>query len=137
MIHLKEARELESENGPFDLIWEAIRDWDFDQKLFSLTSVRDIRSNVRISNLKDFVNQRKSLPIRGALYNIACVDDVLNSIVSEEPLLHLVGDILEKFIQAHLSSSQGQQQLIEVMTNMALKCPPGRCKTVAQNLLWA
>ncbi|CAL5003690.1 unnamed protein product [Urochloa decumbens] len=124
MIHLKETHDLNSGSEPLDLIWEAIRDWDLDQKLFSLISVGDIRSNERVSKLKDFLNQRKCLPIGGALYNIACVDDVLNNIVSEDqPLLHLVGDILEKFIQAHMSSSPGQQQLIEVMTNMTLKCP--------------
>ncbi|CAL5008057.1 unnamed protein product [Urochloa decumbens] len=124
MIHLKEARVLDSESGPFNLIWKAIRDWGLDQKLLSLTSVGDIRSNEQFSKLKDFLNQRKCLPIGGVLYNIVCVDDVLNSIVSEEqPLLHLVGDILEKFIQAHMSSSLSQHQLIEVMTNMSLRCP--------------
>ena len=89
-----------------------------------MTSVGDIRSNERFSKLKDFLNQRRCLPIGVKLYNIACVDDVLNSIVSEEqPLLHVVSDILEKFIQAHMSSSLSQQQLIEVMKSMTLKCP--------------
>jgi hypothetical protein len=124
MIHLKEAPVLDSESGPFNLIWEAIRDWNLDQKLLSLTSVGDITRNDRFSKLKDFLNQRKCLPIGVKLYNIACVDDVLSSIVSEEqPLLHVVGDILEKFIQAHMSSSLIQQQLIEVLTSMTLKCP--------------
>jgi len=124
MIHFKEAPVLDSESGPFDLISEAIRDWNLDQKLLSLTSVGDIRSNERFSKLKDFLNQRRCLPIGVKLYNIACVDDVLNSIVSEEqPLLHVVSDILEKFIQAHMSSSPSQLQLMEVMTSMTLKCP--------------
>ncbi|RLM60460.1 hypothetical protein C2845_PM14G04250 [Panicum miliaceum] len=84
MIHLKEAPVLDSESGPFNLIWEAIRDWNLDQA-FEL--------------------------------DICCI------VSEEQPLLHVVGDILEKFIQAHMSSSLIQQQLIEVMTSMTLKCP--------------
>jgi len=45
---------------------------------------------VRTSELNDFLIQRKCLPIGGELYNTACPDDVLNSIVSkEQPMLNL------------------------------------------------
>jgi hypothetical protein len=68
--------------------------------------------------------QRKCLPIGGELYNTACLDDVLNSsIVSKgQPMLNLAGDILERFIQAHMSSPTAKQQPIEFVTNMKLKC---------------
>lgn len=124
MIQFSEVTVLDSENGPFNIIWEAIRDWNLDQKLFSLTSVSEIRNDELTSKLKDFLGQRKCLPIGGELYNIACVDDVLNSIASKgQPMLHLVADILERFIQAHMSTALTQELLIEVVTHMGLKCP--------------
>ncbi|TKW08653.1 hypothetical protein SEVIR_6G038033v4 [Setaria viridis] len=124
MIQFSEVTVLDSESGPFNIIWEAIRDWNLDQKLFSLTCVSEIRNDERTSKLKDFLGQRKCLPIGGELYNIACVDDVLNSIVSkEQPMLHLVADILERFIQAQMSTALTQELLIEVVTHMGLKCP--------------
>jgi len=87
-----------------------------------LTSVGEIRDDVRTSELKDFLIQKKCLPIGGELFNMACLDDVLNSIVSKgQPMLNLAGDILERFIQAHMSSSLAKQQLI-VVANMKLKC---------------
>ncbi|RLM61240.1 hypothetical protein C2845_PM14G04240 [Panicum miliaceum] len=103
---------------------QTIRDWNLDQKLLSLTSDSEIRDDVRTSKLKDFLIQRKCLPIGGELYNTACLDDVLNSsIVSKgQPMLNLAGDILERFIQAHMSLPMAKQQLIEVVTNMKLKC---------------
>jgi hypothetical protein len=124
MIHFSEDTLLDSECGPFNIIWEAIKDWNLDQKLFSLTAVSEIRNDERTSKLKDFLSQRKCLPIGGELYNIACVDDVLNSIVSKgQPMLHLVADILERFIQAHMSTALTQELLIEVVTHMGFKCP--------------
>ncbi|XP_022683336.1 zinc finger BED domain-containing protein RICESLEEPER 1-like [Setaria italica] len=103
---------------------EALRDWNLDQKHFSLTSVNAIRRDEGTSKLMDLLIQRKCLPIRGELYNVACVDDVLNSIVSKgQPVLHHVGDILEKFIQVQMSSSLTRQQLLEVVTHIGLKCP--------------
>ncbi|XP_062191580.1 zinc finger BED domain-containing protein RICESLEEPER 2-like isoform X2 [Phragmites australis] len=124
MIHFKEACALDSDSGPFNVIQEAIRDWNLDQKHFSLTSVSEIRNDESTSKLMDLLIQRKCLPVRGELYNIACVDDVLNSIISKgQPVLHLVGDILERFIKEHMSSSLTRQQLLEVVTHMGLKCP--------------
>jgi len=124
MIHFKEACVLDSDSGPFKVIQEAIRDWNLDQKHFSLTSVSAIRGDVGTSKLIELLIQRKCLPIRGELYNVACGDDVLNSIVSKgQPVLHHVGKILEKFIQAHMSSSLTRQQLLEVVAHMGLKCP--------------
>jgi len=106
IIRFKEARALDSESGPFNVIWEAIRDWNLDRKLFSLTCVSEIRNDERTSNLKDFHMQRKCFPIGGELCNTACLDGVLNIIVSKgQPVLNLAGDILERFIQAHMSSS--------------------------------
>ncbi|RLN04129.1 zinc finger BED domain-containing protein RICESLEEPER 1-like [Panicum miliaceum] len=122
MIHFNEDCALDSESGPFNVMWEAIRDWNLDQKLLSLTSVGEIRDDVRTSELKDFLIQRKCLPVGGELYNAACLDDVLNGVVSKgQPMLNLAGDILERFIQAHMSSPLAKKQLIEV-TNMKLKC---------------
>jgi hypothetical protein len=124
MIHYKEACVLESEIGAYNVIWEAIRDWNLDRKLFCLTSVREIRNDDSMSKLKDMLIERNSLPIRGQLYNIACVDDVLNSIVSKgQQMLYLVVDLLERFIQACASSSLTRQQLLEVVTHVGLKCP--------------
>ncbi|KAL6843092.1 hypothetical protein ACP4OV_026805 [Aristida adscensionis] len=120
MIHFKISSELDSESGPFSVIWEAISDWNLDQKLFSLTSVSEIRN----AQLKPFLIRRKCLPIGGELYNIACLDDVLNGIVSKgQPMLHLVGDILERSIKALMSSSLTQKQLLDVVTKVELKCP--------------
>ncbi|XP_034599480.1 zinc finger BED domain-containing protein RICESLEEPER 1-like [Setaria viridis] len=124
MIHFKEACVLDSDSGPFNVIQEALRDWNLDQKHFSLTSVNAIRRDEGTSKLMDLLIQRKCLPIRGELYNVACADDVLNSIVSKgQPVLHHVGDILEKFIQVQMSSSLTRQQLLEVVTHIGLKCP--------------
>ena len=123
MIHFKGDCALDSENGPFNAMYEAIRDWNLDQKLLSLTSVGEIRDDVRTSELKDFLIQKKCLPIGGELFNMACLDDMLNSIVSKgQPMLNLAGDILDRFIQAHMSSPLAKQQLIKVITNMKLKC---------------
>lgn len=124
MIQFKEACVLDSDIGPFNVIQEAIRDWNLDQKHFSLTSGSEIRNDEGTSKLMDLLIQRKCLPIRGELYNIACVNDVLNSIVSKgQPVLYHVGNLLEKFIQAHMSSSLTRQQLLEVVSHMGLKCP--------------
>ncbi|XP_062196063.1 zinc finger BED domain-containing protein RICESLEEPER 2-like [Phragmites australis] len=124
MIRSKEACVLDSESGPFNVICEAIRDWNLDQKHFSLTSVSEIRNDERTSKLIDLLIQKKSLPIGGELYNIVCVDDVLNSIVSKgQPMLHLVADILDRFIQAHMSTPLTRQQFLEVVAHMGLKCP--------------
>ncbi|CAL5008076.1 unnamed protein product [Urochloa decumbens] len=129
MIHFSEVSVLDSESGPFNIIWEAIRDWNLDQKLFSLTSVGEIRNDKGTSKLKDFLIQRKCLPIGGELYNIACMEDVLNSIVSKgQPILHLIADILERFIQAHMSTALTQELLTEVVTHMGLKCPQENAK---------
>jgi hypothetical protein len=124
MIHFKEACVLDSDSGPFNVIQEALRDWNLDQKHFSLTSVSAIRSDEGTSKLMDLLIQRNCLPIRGELYNVACVDDVLNSIISKgQPVLHHVGDILEKFLLVQMSSSLSRQQLLGVVTHIGLKCP--------------
>ncbi|XP_073352916.1 zinc finger BED domain-containing protein RICESLEEPER 2 isoform X1 [Aegilops tauschii subsp. strangulata] len=124
MIHCKEACVLESEVGAYNVIWEAIREWNLDRKLFCLTSVSEIRNSGSISKLKDMLIQRNCLPIRGELYNIACVDDMLDSVLSKgQPLLYRVGDLLERFIQACASSSLTQQQLLEVANDVGMKCP--------------
>uniref|UniRef100_A0A0A9GFL3 HAT C-terminal dimerisation domain-containing protein n=1 Tax=Arundo donax TaxID=35708 RepID=A0A0A9GFL3_ARUDO len=124
MIRFKEACVLDSDSGPFNVIQEAIRDWNLDQKHFSLTSISEIRNDKSTSKLMDLFIQRKCLPVRGELYNIVCVDDVLNTIVSKgEPMLHVVGGILEKFVQQQMSSSLTRQQLLEVVSHMGLKCP--------------
>ena len=50
----------------------------------------EIRNDERTSNLKDFLIQRKCFPIGGELCNTACLDGVLNSIVSKgQPMLNL------------------------------------------------
>ncbi|XP_015651013.1 zinc finger BED domain-containing protein RICESLEEPER 2-like isoform X1 [Oryza sativa Japonica Group] len=124
MILYKEACVLDSESGPYNVIAEAISDWNLDNKLFSLISVSEIRNHEGTTKLKDMLIQKNSLPIRGELYNIACVDDVLNNIVSKgQSMLHLVDNILERFMLAHAYSSLTQQQLFEAVTNMGLKCP--------------
>ncbi|KAF0897727.1 hypothetical protein E2562_000440, partial [Oryza meyeriana var. granulata] len=124
MILYKEACILESASGPYNAIGEAIRDWNLDNKLFSLISVSEIRNHGGTMKLKDMLIQRNSLPIRGELYNIACVDDVLNNIVSKvQSMLHLIDNVLERFMLAHGASSLTQQQLFEAVTNMGLKCP--------------
>ncbi|CAO2168232.1 unnamed protein product [Urochloa humidicola] len=127
MIRFSEVSVLDYESGPFNIIWEAIRDWNLDQKLFSLTSVGEIRNDECTSKLiKDFLFQRTYLRNEGELYNIACMDDVLNGIVLKlQPMLHLVVDILERFIQAHMST---QGLLIEVVAHMGLKYPQENAK---------
>ncbi|GJN39516.1 hypothetical protein PR202_gb28640 [Eleusine coracana subsp. coracana] len=90
MVHYKDTCLLDAESGAYNVIWEAVRDWNLDQKHFSLTSVSEVRNEGSIPKLMDSLNQQKCLPIRGGLYNIACVDDVLNNIVSKgQPVLHL------------------------------------------------
>jgi len=96
MIHLKEAPVLDSESGPFNLISEAIRDWILDQKLLSLTSVGDIRSKERFSKLKDFLNQRKCLPVGVKLYNIACKDNIPEEVA--RALKTICNTCMEKYI---------------------------------------
>jgi hypothetical protein len=124
MIHYKETCLPDSESGPFNVIWEAIRDWNLDQKHFTLTSVSEVRIEGCISKLMSLLTQQKCLPIRGELYNIACVNDVLNDTVSKgQPVLHLVGNILERFIQAHMSSSLTRQRLLDVIAHIGFKCP--------------
>lgn len=125
MIHYKEACVPESECGAYNVIWDAIRDWNLDQKLLSLTSVGEVRNDVSSSKLKETLVEKKFLPIRGKLYNVACVDDVLNTIVSkvQQNIIHLVGDMVTQFVVAHTSSSLNQQQLMEVISQMSVKCP--------------
>ncbi|AQK50378.1 Zinc finger BED domain-containing protein DAYSLEEPER [Zea mays] len=124
MIQFKEACVLDSDIGPFNVIQEALRDWNLDQKHFSLTSGSEIRNDEGTSKLMDLLIQRKCLPIRGELYNIDCVNDVLNNIVSKgQQVLCHVGNILETFIRAHMSSSLTRQQLLEAVAHMGLKCP--------------
>uniref|UniRef100_A0A0E0LRX9 BED-type domain-containing protein n=1 Tax=Oryza punctata TaxID=4537 RepID=A0A0E0LRX9_ORYPU len=96
--------------------------------LFNMASSIDVEDEIRnhegTTKLKDMLIQKNSLPIRGELYNIACVDDVLNNIISKgQSMLHLVDNILERFMLAHAYSSLTQQQLFEAVTNMGLKCP--------------
>ncbi|CAL4997066.1 unnamed protein product [Urochloa decumbens] len=55
MIHFSEVSVLDSESGPFNIIWEAIRDWNLDQKLFSLTSVGEIRNDKEDTNTVESV----------------------------------------------------------------------------------
>ncbi|XP_066348195.1 zinc finger BED domain-containing protein RICESLEEPER 2-like isoform X1 [Miscanthus floridulus] len=125
MIHYKEACVPVSECGAYNVIWDAIRDWNLDQKLLSLTSVGEVRNDVSSSKLKETLVEKKCLPIRGKLYNVACVDDALNTIVSkvQQNIIHLVGDMVTQFFVAHASSSLNQQQLMEVISQMSLKCP--------------
>jgi len=125
MIHYKMACVPEFECGAYNVIWDAIRDWNLDQKLLSLTSVGEVRNDVSSLKLKETLVEKKCLPIRGKLYNVACVDDVLNTIVSkvQQNIIHLVGDMVTEFFVAHTSSSLNQQQLMEVISQMSLKCP--------------
>jgi hypothetical protein len=124
MIHRKEACVPESELGAYNVIWDAIRGWNLDQKLLSFTSVGEVRNDLSTLKLKEMLVENKFLPIRGKLYNISCVDEVLISIVSnaQENILHLVGDMVMHFFVAHTSSSSTQQQLLEVISQMSLKC---------------
>ncbi|CAL5025308.1 unnamed protein product [Urochloa decumbens] len=125
LIHCKEACVPESESGAYNVIWDAIRDWNLDQKLLSLTSVGEVRDDASTSMLKGILVDKKYLPIRGKLYDIACVDDFLNNIVSEvqQYIMHLVGHMVTEFFGAHTSSSSNQQELVEVISQMSLKCP--------------
>ncbi|XP_037479454.1 zinc finger BED domain-containing protein RICESLEEPER 2-like [Triticum dicoccoides] len=125
IIHCKEACVPESESGSYNVIWDAIRDWNLDQKILSLTSVGEIKNDANTLKLKEMLIKKRCLPIRGKLYNIACVDDMLNSVVSDgrSYILFLVGDIVKDFFGACASSSSMQQQLLEVISQMSLKCP--------------
>ncbi|WVZ87256.1 hypothetical protein U9M48_033925 [Paspalum notatum var. saurae] len=125
MIHCKEACVPEPESGAYNVIWDAIKDWNLDRKILSLISVGEVRNDVSSSKLKETLVEKKCLPIRGKLYDIACLDDVLNSIVSkvQRNIIHLVGDMVRDFFVAHTSSSWNQQQLLEVISDMSLKCP--------------
>nr|XP_020151639.2 zinc finger BED domain-containing protein RICESLEEPER 2 [Aegilops tauschii subsp. strangulata] len=125
IIHCKEACVPESESGSYNVIWDAIRDWNLDQKILSLTSVGEIKNDANTLKLKEMLIKKRCLPIRGKLYNIACVDDMLNSVVSDgrSYMLFLVGDIVKDFFGACASSSSMQQQLLEVISQMSLKCP--------------
>lgn len=125
IIHCKEAVVSESESGSYNVIWDAIRDWNLDHKILSLTSVGDVRNNANTVQLKEMLMEKKCLPIRGMLYNIACLDDVLNSVVSQgqADILRLVGDAAMDFFVARASSPSAQQQLLEVISQMSLKCP--------------
>ncbi|CAM0902538.1 unnamed protein product [Alopecurus aequalis] len=124
-VHCKEACVPESESGSYNVIWDAIRDWNLGQKILSLTSVGEIKNDANTSKLKEMLIEKRCLPIRGKLYNVACVDDMLNSVVSEvqSHMLFLVGDIVKDFFGACASSSLTQQQLLEVISQMNLKCP--------------
>uniref|UniRef100_A0ACD5UU20 Uncharacterized protein n=1 Tax=Avena sativa TaxID=4498 RepID=A0ACD5UU20_AVESA len=124
-IHCKEACVPESESGSYNVIWDAIRDWNLDKKLLSLTSVGEIKNDANTSKLKEMLIDKWCLPIRGKLYNVACVDDMLNGVVSEVQsyILSLVGDIVKDFLGACASSSSTQQMLLEVVSQMSLKCP--------------
>jgi hypothetical protein len=125
MIHCKETCVPEYELGAYNAIWDAIRDWNLDQKLLGLTSVSEVKNGLSTSKLKGMLIENKHLLIRDRLYNISCVDDVLNNIVSsmQENILHLVGDMVMDFFVAHTSSSSTQQQLLEVISQISLKCP--------------
>nr|XP_051218794.1 zinc finger BED domain-containing protein DAYSLEEPER-like [Lolium perenne] len=98
-VHCKEACVPESESGSYNVIWDAIRDWNLDQKILSLTSVGEIKKDANTSKLKDMLIEKRCLPIRGKLYNVACVDDMLNSVVCEVQsyVLFLVGDMVKDF----------------------------------------
>lgn len=124
-LHCKEARVPDSESGPYNVIWDAIRDWNLDQKILSLTSVGEIKNDANTLKLKEMLIKKRCLPIRGKLYNIACVDDMLNSVVSDGQsyILFLVGDIVKDFFGACASSLSMQQQLLEIISQMSLKCP--------------
>ncbi|GJN01670.1 hypothetical protein PR202_ga18951 [Eleusine coracana subsp. coracana] len=125
MIYCKEACVPESELGAYNVIWDGIGDWNLDQKLLSLISVGEVRNDASSSKLKEMLIVNKCLPVRGKLYNISCVDEVLNSIISnvQGNILRLVGDMVMDFFVAHTSSSSTQQQLLEVISQMSLKCP--------------
>ncbi|KAL5216504.1 hypothetical protein ABZP36_007905 [Zizania latifolia] len=120
MIHSMEACVPQSECGSYHVIWDAIRDWNLDQKLLSLTSVGDVKNNTDTSLLKAMLKEKKCLPIGGKLYNVSCVDYVLNSIVFkvQSDMLRLVGDIVMDFLV-----SLTQELLLQVITQMGLKCP--------------
>ncbi|KAL6844545.1 hypothetical protein ACP4OV_026218 [Aristida adscensionis] len=125
MIRCKEACVPESERGAYNVILDAISDWSLEQKLLSLTSVGEVRNDASTLKLKEMLIDKKYLPIRGKLYNIACVDDVLNSIVSkvQQNIIRLAGDMVTNFFVARASSSLAQQQLLEVISHMSLNCP--------------
>uniref|UniRef100_A0A453D198 BED-type domain-containing protein n=1 Tax=Aegilops tauschii subsp. strangulata TaxID=200361 RepID=A0A453D198_AEGTS len=120
-----EASVPESESGSYNVMWDAIRDWNLDQKILSLTSVGDVRNNANTVKLKEMLIEKKCLPIRGKLYNIPCLDDILNSVVAagQADILRFVGDAVMGFFVAHASSPSAQQQLLEVISQMSLKCP--------------
>lgn len=125
IIHCKEATVPESESGSYNIILDAVRDWNLDKKILSLTSVGDVRKDTNTVKLKEMLIEKKCLPIRGRLYNIACVDDIINSVVSKgkADIVRLVGDIVMDFFVAHASSPLAQQQLLEVISQMGMKCP--------------
>ncbi|XP_015692324.1 zinc finger BED domain-containing protein RICESLEEPER 1-like isoform X1 [Oryza brachyantha] len=120
MVHCMEACVPESESGSYNIISDAIRDWNLDQKLLSLISVGEVRDDNNTSLLKEMLIEKKFLPIGGKLYNVSCVDYILNSIVFkvQSDILHLVSDIVMEFLV-----SLTQQQLLEVISHMGLKCP--------------
>jgi hypothetical protein len=124
-IHCKESCVPETESGSYNVVWDAIKDWNLDKKILSLTSVGEIKNDANTSKLKEMLIDQWCLPIRGKLYNVACVDDMLNSVVSEVQsyILFLVGDIVKGFFGACASSPLAQQKLLEVISQMSLKCP--------------
>jgi hypothetical protein len=77
-IHCKEACVPESERGSYNVIWDAIRDWNLDKKILGLTSVGEIKNDANTSKLKEMLIEKWCLPIRGKLYNVACVDDMIS-----------------------------------------------------------
>nr|XP_020151658.1 zinc finger BED domain-containing protein RICESLEEPER 2-like [Aegilops tauschii subsp. strangulata] len=124
-IHCKEAYVPQSESGSYNVIWDAIRDWNLDQKMLSLTSVGEIKNDANTARLKAMLTEKGCLPIRGKLCNIACLDDMINSVVDEgqSDILLLIGDAVMDFFVAHASSPLAQQQLLEAISQMSLKCP--------------
>ncbi|XP_044320645.1 zinc finger BED domain-containing protein RICESLEEPER 1-like [Triticum aestivum] len=124
-IHCKEACVPQSESGSYNVIWDAIRDWNLDQKILSFTSVGEIKNDANTARLKAMLMEKRCLPIRGKLCNIACLDDMINSVVAEgqSDILLLIGDAVMDFFVAHASSPLAQQQLLEAISQMSLKCP--------------
>ncbi|XP_048550821.1 zinc finger BED domain-containing protein RICESLEEPER 1-like [Triticum urartu] len=124
-IHCKEACVPQSESGSYNVIWDAIRDWNLDQKILSLTSVGEIKNDANTARLKAMLMEKKWLPISGKLCNIACLDSMINSVVDEgqSDILLLIGDAVMEFFVAHASSPLPQQKLLEVISQMSFKCP--------------
>lgn len=106
MLNFKTLDSSHTDDMLSEVIIKCLRDWDIDQKLFSMTFDGCSAYEIMVFRIKDWLSQTRPLSKTGELFDVRCVTHLLRSIVQE--VMESCPDLIHKTRESirHVKSTQ-------------------------------